>query len=174
MPLLEQLELETLTPAGLWAKFDGDTRRLAAESLYRGERQDAAARQEADAAIAAAIRFRLHAVRKLPAERRIGYLLQRVQPDHSLASTLILALHLERRAPVLEAFLGSLEIPNEGGVIDERHDLETFDAERLAPAVDSLYEQFPQVEVETYLASLIALDSDSWSGLIEVLRRRAG
>jgi hypothetical protein len=168
---LERLPLEELEPAALWAELDDGTRRLAAESLYGGARDSGAGRAEADRAIAAAIRFRPVAVRRLPVERRVGYLLRVVRPDDALATSLLLALHLERRVPLLEAFLDRLEIPQQDGAIDDGYDLQPPPGDRLAAAVDGL-EDFPRGEVEIYLASLVALDPDTWGGLVPILRER--
>ena len=61
---------------------------------------------------------------------------------------------------------------DEQGVIDPDHDLERPDPQQLATAVGSLYEGFPQDEVRLYLASLVALDDEVWSGLVDLLGDR--
>lgn len=172
MTILEQISLDDVTPAELWPKLDEETRREAARSLYQGRRSDGAFRREADLAIAAAIRFREVAVRKLSADKRIDYLLRSVHPDDSLAANLLLALHLEQRCPVLTTFLDRLEIPHEEGMIDGEFDLQPPPPERLAPAIDALYDGFAREQVEVYLASLLALDPETWAGLPEALRSR--
>jgi hypothetical protein len=158
MPLNRKIPAEELTPARLWAELDDDTRRLAARSLYRGEWEDPMGRREADLAIAEALRFREVAVR----------------PDDSLARSLLLALHLGQRKPILESFLDALEIPHEGGMIDENFDLEPPDAARLTGAVEKLRAGFPDDEVEIYLASLLAMDPETWAGLAELDRGSVG
>jgi hypothetical protein len=168
MPSPLDLPLEELSPAGLWSALDEVTRRDAALSLYRGEWNDPAGRQEADAAIAAAVRFRPLAVRKLPLEKRIGYLLKVVRPDDSLATSLLLALHLDRRRPLLKCFLDRLGIPQEDGMIDPDHEVDPPGVERLREAVASLRDGFPDPEVDLYLASLLAMEPDTWGGLTEL------
>jgi len=74
MSLLEKLDLRQLTPARLWADLDAETKRLAVETVYDGSWEDEASRLEADQAIAATLRYRAQAVRKLPAAKRVGYL----------------------------------------------------------------------------------------------------
>jgi hypothetical protein len=169
MPLRLDLPLKGLSPAGLWSRLDDATRRDAAHSLYRGEWDDPAGRHEADAAIAAAVRFRPVAVRKLPLEKRIGYLLRAVRPDDSLATSLLLALHLGLRRPLLESFLDRLGIPQESGMIDPDHDVEPPARERLREAVAGLREEFPAPQVDLYLASLLAMEPETWGGLAELL-----
>ena len=163
---LRDLTPEKLTSTGVWAAIDPQTRRLAAESLY----EDATARREADGAIASALRFREAKVRQLPVQRRVDYLLRSVHPDDSLASSLLLALHLGHRRPLLGSFLTRLGIPHEDGIIDPDHQLDPPDADQLGEAVGRLYETFPGPEVELYLASLVALDPDSWSDLPPLMR----
>lgn len=171
MRLLERLSLDDLRPSTLWTALDPGTRKLAAESLYHGERSESRARREADAAVAKAIRFREVAVRKLSVDKRVDYVVRAVHPDDALASSLVLALHLERRVALLATFLDALEIPHEGGMISEDVDPD-LSTDRLATAAEALYEKFDEAEVDLYLASLLALDPDSWSNLLPVVRRR--
>ncbi len=172
MGLLESVALDRITPSELWTRLDSRTRKLAATSLYDARGVAASGRAEADASIARAIRFRPAAVRRLPVERRIGYLLRAVRPDDSLACSLLLALHIEQRGSILATFLTRLGIPHENGLIDERFDLQPPEAATLAAAVDELFEKFAQDEVELYLASLVAIDRDTWSELVRTLPRK--
>lgn len=174
MPLPRDLSPEGLTPAKLWECLDADTKTQAVRSLYKGEWDDPGGRVEADAAIAAAIRFRDSAVRKLPLEKRVGYLLRAVRPDDSLANSLLLALHLDGRKAMLSAFLDELGIPQVEGMIDEDFDLDPPDPDRLRAAVRVLQEGFPADEVEVYLWSLLAIDPDTWGGLAALLGEAKG
>jgi len=172
MSLLELLFTDAPTPARLWAELDPGTRRQAAAALYRGTRGHAAGRREADAAISAVLRFREVAVRRLTIERRVGYLSGAVRPDDGLATSLLLALHLERRTALLRTFLDQLGIPHQDGVIDDEADVDQIDFRRLDEAVDGLYAVHPREQVELYLASLITMEPEMWRGLAEALRRR--
>jgi len=163
--------LDGLGPARLWSALDEATRREAAHSLYRGQWDDPAGRQQADSAIAAAVRFRTVAVRKLPLEKRVDYLLRVVRPDDALATSLLTALHLDRRKPLLESFLNRLGIPQDGGMIDPEYDLAPPAPDRLADAVAGLREEFPGPEADLYLTTLLVLEPDTWGGLADLLRR---
>ena len=46
-----------------------------------------------------------------------------MRPDDSLATSLLLALHLGRRQPLLSAFLDRMGIPHDEGMIDPDHEL---------------------------------------------------
>jgi len=167
MPL-QELPIDDLSPSRLWGALDAETRALAARAMY-GERET---RREADAAVASALRFRPAAVSKLPVEQRVNYLLRAVHPDDGLAGSLLLALHLTYRRPLLAAFLDRLGIPHDDGLIDPDHDVEQIDPQTLTAAVEQLYTSFPAADVELYLTSLVAMDPDAWSGLLPALRER--
>jgi len=166
MQLLGTVPLEKLTPSRVWSELDPDSRALAARSLY-SPGEEKATREEANLAIASALRFRIQAVRKLPTEKRAHYLARAVRPDDSLASSLLTRLHLNHRTAMLGAFLDALEIPQEDGMIDESVELEPIDAAKLAAAASELRERFPGDEVEIYLATLVAMDPEIWQGLAE-------
>jgi hypothetical protein len=168
---IDELEIEGLTPARLWSAMDPETRLAAAQSMY----DDKDGRREADAAVAATLRFRDVAVKSMPVERRVDYLLRAVRPDDGLASSLLIALHLRRRTALLTTFLDALEVPNAAGVIDPDFDMPTLDVERLGGPVATLFEHFAAEDVELYLACLLAMDPDVWSGLAGILAgRRTG
>lgn len=165
---LKVLPLEELSPTAIWTHLDPETRQLAARSLYA----DKESRREGDLAIATTLRFREIAVRKLPLEQRIGYLTRAVHPDDSLAASLLVALHLEQRRPLLEAFLTALGIPQTDGVIDPDHELVAQDESALSDAIGQLDARFEAPEIDLYLACLLAMDPDPWAALIPLLRRR--
>lgn len=171
MSILKTLDLEELSPSQLWSQLDDATREEAVRSAYNDGTQGS--KVEADMAIANALRFRPNAVRQLPLERRVAYMLKNVYTDDNLASTLLLALHLDRRVSILETFLEELGIPQSGGLIDDEYDLDTPGAEALDKAATATYEKFDDAEVDLYLAALLALDPDTWSGLREVIAGRA-
>jgi hypothetical protein len=170
MMLLANRPLELLTPSRLWAEVDTDTRQLAARCLYDPDWDDAGARIEADAAIAAALRFRPTAVRRLPVDKRVHYLTRAVHPDDSLAGALLRALHISCRREILAAFLDALGIPQQDGVIDTEGELEPPETGELLAAAGELRERYPSAHVDLYLAALFTMDPDFWAGLTDVVR----
>ena len=173
MSLLSSVDLDRLTPARLWSALDLETRVLAGRALYRHDWGQAPTRREADLAIAAGMRFRDAVVRQLPVDKRALYVAKNVVPTDSLAASLLLALHLEHRRAVLGAFLDALGLPHDDGLIAEDHTMSPLDDAQLGKAAATLFERFAPVEVEVYLASLVAMDPDTWGGLVNVLRPRA-
>jgi hypothetical protein len=168
----QELNFQGLTPSRLWRSLPAEERMLAARAFFAHAWGDASARREGELAIARALRFREEAVRKLPPDKRAGYLARAVQPADSLAGSLLLALHLEERRSLLAAFLDALAIPHENGMIAEDHDLQPPGKDALARAAEALDARFPAREVDVYLASLLALDHGSWDGLGDVLEAR--
>ena len=166
MSLLQKLPLDRLTPARLWPALDEPVRRLAVRAMYGG---DGGLRDQADQALAEALRFRPAGVRKLPIDKRVDYFLRRVHPDNTLASTLLTTLHLARRRALLRVFLDALDVPHDDGLIPPDHEPEPVAAARLALAVDTIRGRFDAPDVDVYLASLLAIDPDVWSGLRPLL-----
>ena len=166
MSLLQNLSFDNLTPARLWSALDAPARRAAVHAMYD---DDPELRVQADQALAEALRFRPAAVRKLTVDKRVDYFVRRVRPDNTLASTLLTTLHLAHRRALLSAFLDALEVPNDDGLIPPDHEPEPVAADRLAPAVDALRGRFEAPDVDLYLASLLALDPDTWGGLKPLL-----
>ena len=155
-----------LTPSKLWTMLPQETRLLAARSY---DWKTPESRLEAELTIARALKFRDLFVRKLPLEKRIGYLATAVRPADSLAASLLLALHLEHRRPILAAFLDSLGIEHDNGLITEDKEVAPPEAAALAAAAAKLYENFPENDVTVYLKCLLAVDPVTWGGLRETV-----
>lgn len=165
MSLLTTLPDENLSPSRFWSHLSPQTRLLAAQALYAHDWGDSPTKREADITIMRRMNFREQAVRQLPVERRASYLATTARPDDSLASSLLLALHLEHRRPMLGLFLDTLGIKHEGGLIAEDHEIEPPSEERLAKAADAILGAHGAEDAELYLLSLLILDPHTWSGL---------
>src|SRR5262245_17350486 len=113
----------TPTLAKLWMSLPSAVRAQAGKCFYGREPDDPAWLLQAESAIARAVKARDVFVRRLPAEKKIAYLATAVRPDEMLASSLLLALHLADRRPMLAAFLDALGIAHDQGVIAEGADL---------------------------------------------------
>jgi len=158
----------SLTLAKIWTSLPSPVRSLAAKSFFAHDPNDGASRLQAEVAIARAIKARDVFVRRLPEEKKVAYLATAVRPDEVLATSLLLALHLEHRRPMLAAFLDALGIAHENGLISDDAEVKPPDAARLDSAVKTLYEKFPAEEVTLYLKVLQAMDEEMWGGLAAV------
>lgn len=157
----------------IWLSLPTPVRTLAAKSLFEHDPNDGASRLQAEAAIARALKARDVYVRRLPEEKKVAYLATAVRPDEVLASSLLLALHLGHRRPMLAAFLDQLGIPHDNGLIAENADLTPPDAAQLDAAAKALYEKFPEEEVTLYLKVLMAMDGEMWGGLAATIESRS-
>ena len=171
MSFLTDLDLDRLGPVHVWRSLDVPVRELAARAMWTSEDDDV--RLEASMTLTQQLRFRPQYVAKLPLVKRVGYLARQVRVDDALAGSLLLALHLGERRLLLVAFLDALAIPHEDGIIDEDYDLLPPDSGPLTTAVAALDEQFPQGAVDLYLATLLAIDPDTWGPLRKVLEERS-
>jgi hypothetical protein len=105
----------------------------------------------------------------LPVDKRVDYLIRAAHPDDSLATALLRALHLSQRSEMLGVFLDELGIPQQGGVIDTDEELDAPGGEQLVAAVGALRGSYPADEVDLYLAALLSMEPDFWSGLAVVV-----
>ncbi len=157
--------MSPVSPSQLWGSLDPDVRIAAARSLYAHDWGQTPTRREADFAITQGMRFRESAVRQLPIERRAQYLARSLRPTDSLAGSLLLALHLEQRRPMLAAFLDALKIPHTDGLINENYDLKPPSAAAVKKAAKLLSGSFPAADVQLYLATLHTLDPETWAAV---------
>ncbi|HJQ98985.1 MAG TPA: hypothetical protein VJ826_11780 [Candidatus Polarisedimenticolaceae bacterium] len=165
MSVATRVDLDRCTPSQLWAALAPEVRLAAARSLYAHDWGGTPTKREADATLMMALRFREAAVRQLPVERRAQYLAKTANPGDSLASSLLLALHLEERRSMLAAFLDALGIAHENGLIAEDQEPTPPEAAKLAQAAKELRAKFPADDVDLYLAALYVLDRETWKGV---------
>lgn len=166
--LVSKVDLDRCSPVQLWAALEPEVKLAAARSLYAHDWGGSPTKREADATIMVALRFREQAVRQLPVEKRAQYL-AKVRPGDSLASSLLLALHLQERRPMLVAFLDALGVAHENGLIAEEQEPEPPAEAKLAAAAKELREKFPAADVDLYLAALYVLDRETWKGVRPLL-----
>jgi hypothetical protein len=170
MSLASRIDLTQCAPAQLWASLEPEVRLAAARALYSHDWGEAPTRREADFAIIQGMRFRESAVRQLSVDKRASYVARSIRPTDSLAGSMLLALHLEKRRAMLSAFLDALKIPHDNGLIAEDHDMKPPTAATLEKAAKALRDRFPVDEVELYLATLYVLDRVTWAGLEPILK----
>lgn len=118
-------------------------------------------------AIVKARRLRPQVARSLPAEEKARALAGILDPGEAVASSLLVALHLGSRRPLLQTFLDAVGLVHEDGILKEEADqVSPLVAEAAARAgVEALSRAFPRHEVETYLNTLWHQDPDRWAVL---------
>lgn len=155
------------TSARVWKRLTREERMAAATAFWRDTAPEVMA--SALGAIVKARHVRPQVARAMTDEAKAQALAGILDPGESVAASLLVALHLADRRPMLAAFLDALGMPHENGVLKE-------EADAIAPpptaaaqaAVRSLAALFPAHEVTTYLNTLWLQDSERWSALAEV------
>jgi hypothetical protein len=155
------------TATRIWKHLAAEDRLEAAQALLREPAPDAFA--AALGAVIRARRLRPQVARTMPAEQQARILSSGLDPGEPLAASLLIALHLSARRPLLVAFLDALGLPHEDGVLKEEADaLPPPATDKLRDAVRGLEAAFPAGQVRAYLNTLLLQDPERWSGLAEV------
>jgi proteasome ATPase len=133
------------TATRLWKRLGREERLAAASAFWRQTPQDVAG--TALAAIVKARHLRPQSARSLGEEEKARSLAAVLEPGETVASALLVALHLGPRRPMLTAFLDAAGLPHENGLLKE--DDATRPSEAAARAgVQALAASFPRPEVE--------------------------
>lgn len=155
------------TATRIWKRLEPADRLEAARALLHEPAPDALA--AVLGAVIRARRLRPQVARAMPPDQQAKVLAGVLDPGEPLAASLLVALHLAARRPLLCAFLDALALPHEDGVLKEEADaLPPPAADKLAAAVRELSAAFPAGQVHAYLNTLLLQDPERWSGLAEV------
>jgi len=112
-------------------------------------------------------KFRPKSVIALDVDRKAKQLASIVNLPETLAARALIVYHLAEQRPLMASFLDALGITHQDGLIEE--DNATPDADKLAPAVAHITQQFPADDVSLYLRTLLCQDPATWGGLSNVL-----
>lgn len=152
-------------PSKLWKKMPAE-RRVAAAELFWSDDQSTEQQLEAVAALAAHMKFRAKSVIGLPLEKKAKYLSTLPSVSDAVAARALVNYHLERQRPMMGAFLDSLGITHDNGLISEDN-VTKPEADKLKSAAAELAGKYPPDEVTLYLSTLVSQDPDTWGGLAE-------
>ena len=159
-------DLSQFRPSRIWRRMPAE-RRLTASELFWADEQSTDQQIEAVAAIASHMKFRTKSVLGLAPEKRIKYLAGLPVISDTVAARALVNYHLERQRPMMSAFLDSLGITHENGLINDET-VSKPDAAKLRSAVSELAAKFPADEVALYLSTLVSQDPDTWGELAEL------
>jgi hypothetical protein len=148
------------TSTRLWKRLPPPDRLAAATHFWKEPPQMAAA--SALGVLVKTRHLRPQAARALPPDQQARMLAAVADPGETVASFLLVALHLGERRSLLKAFLDALKLPHEDGVLKEEADNVEITDESVTAAVRSMAEQFPREQVEIYLNTLWLQDPDRW------------
>ena len=156
-------------PSKLWKRLPAE-RRIAAAGLFWADEQSAEQQVEAIAAIAAHMKFRTKTLFGLSQEKKSKYLSTLPNISESIAARALVNYHLETQRPMMGAFLDSLGIEHENGLINDES-VARPDAEKLRAAATELAGKYPAEDLNLYFSTLVSQDPDTWGGLAEVVNK---
>lgn len=147
----------------MWRGLPAEAR-VAAAGAFWADEQAALEQAEAVALIARQIKFRPKSVLTLPADKKARQLAGLAQVSDLLAARLIIAYHLERKRPMMGAFLDALGVAHEDGLIKDDAPAAPASA-TLDTAVATLAAAYPKADVARYFWALLWQDPETWGGL---------
>ena len=160
------MDLSEFRPSRLWKKLSSE-RRLAAAELFWADEQSTEQQIEAVGALAAHMKFRAKSVVGLPLEKKAKYLATLPVVSDTVAARALVNYHLARQRPMMAAFLDSLGIAHEDGLINDDN-MTKPDKAALTAAAAELATRFPRDDVSLYFSTLVSQDPDTWGGLAEL------
>jgi hypothetical protein len=158
-------DLSEFRPSRLWRRMPAE-RRVAAAELFWADGESTEQQVEAVAALAAHMKFRAKSVVALPLDKKARYLATLPTVSDTVAARALVNYHLERQRPMMGAFLDSLGIAHENGLISEEN-VSKPDAGKLKTAASELATKYPPEDVSLYFGTLVSQDPDTWGGLAE-------
>jgi len=157
---------ETLTPARLWKSLPLEQRTRIARAFWLDE-EAVDDQLQAALLIAQQKKFRPKTVVNLDVDRKARHLATLGSVPDTTAARALVIYHLAEQRPMMGAFLDALGIAHEEGLIKEEN--VKPEADKIAPAVAKLGEQFPADDVRLYLATLLSQDPETWGALSDVI-----
>jgi len=151
------------TAVRLWKRLEREERIAAATRFFEDPSPEVMA--GALGAIIKARHLRPQVARSLPPEEQARALASVLDPGEPVASSLLVALHLGARRPMLSTFLDAVGLPHEDGLLKDEADAATLDDAHLRAGLAALKARFTPHEIRTYLNTLWLQDPDRWSAL---------
>jgi hypothetical protein len=159
-------DFSAFRPTRIWKRMTAEKRMKAAEVFWSDE-QSTEQQVEAVGAIAIHMKFRTKSVVGLPLERKARYLASLPTISDTVVARALVSYHLEQQRPMMGAFLDSLGVGHEDGLISEEN-VVIPDAERVRAAATELAEKFPAEDVALYFSTLVSQDPETWSELAKM------
>ena len=159
-------DLSTFRPSKLLKRMPAE-KRLEAAELFWSDEHSTEQQIEAVSALATHMKFRAKSVVSLPLDRKAKYLLALPNVPDSIAARMLVSYHLTRQRPMMGAFLESLGIAHEDGLISDENPAAP-DPEKLKTAAAQLAAKYPAEDVSLYLSTLVSQDPETWQALADL------
>ena len=160
-------DLSAFRPTRIWKRMAAE-RRIKAAEVFWADEQSTEQQVEALGTIATHMKFRTKSVVALPLERKARYLATLAPVSDTVVARALVAYHLEHQRPMMAAFLDSLGITHEDGLISEES-VTVPDADKLRAAAAELTAKYPQEDVTVYFSTLVSQDPETWGALAELV-----
>jgi hypothetical protein len=154
--------LET-TASRLWKRLSREERLAATTFFFREPPEEVVG--SALAAIIKARHLRPQVARTMSADEQARALASVLDPGEPLAASLLVALHLGERRPMLATFLDAAGIAHEDGLLKDDAPPAPLGEEAARAGVKALLAAYPREHVQTYLNTLWLQDPDRWAAL---------
>jgi len=154
--------LET-TAVRLWKRIDREERLAAATVFFREPPEELLG--SALAAVVKARHLRPQVARTMSAEEQARALAGVLDLGEPLAASLLVALHLGDRRPMLSTFLDAAGIPHEDGLLKDEAPPAPLAEHAAREGVKALVAACPREHVRTYLNTLWLQDPERWAVL---------
>ena len=152
------------TATRIWKRLSPEERLAAATRLWERPPEEVVA--GALGAIVTARHLRPQVARSLPPDARARALAAILDPGEAVAASLLVALHLGERRPMLVTFLDAAGLPHDDGILKDDGVPPAPIGEKAARAgIRGLAAAFPPQHVQTYLNTLWLQDPERWGAL---------
>ena len=153
----------------------GEERRLAAAKAFWESSEQKGAQRQVEQVLAQRLHARTVFLKKLPAEKKAGYLARDMATTPYLWDAAMISYHFAAHRPMLTDFLNALGIPNKDGHYESSDkDVHPPTAEALDRAVKTLLDKYDRTDVLVYLAAAVTQDEEFWANLKPIVDRMVG
>ena len=154
----------------IWNLMGEERRLAAAKSFWESSEQKGAQRQ-----VEAVLAQRLHArpvfIKKLPAEKKAGYLARDMATMPYLWDAVMISYHFAAHQQMLTDFLDALGIPNKHGHYEAGENVPPPATETVETAVKTLLDKYDRTDVLVYLGAAVTQDAVFWANLQPIVER---
>ena len=149
------------TAVRLWKRIGRDERLAAATNFFREPPSELLG--SALATIVKARHLRPQVARSMSADDQARALASVLDPGEPLAASLLVALHIGDRRPMLATFLDAAGVPHEDGLLKDDAPPAPLGEEAARAGVKALLAAYPPEQVQTYLNTLWLQDPERWA-----------
>ncbi|PYQ14913.1 MAG: hypothetical protein DMF80_11255 [Acidobacteria bacterium] len=151
------------TAVRLWKRLSREERLAAATVFFREPPEELFG--SALVVIVKARHLRPQVARTMAPDEQARALAGVLDPGEALAASLLVALHLGDRRPMLATFLNAAGIPHEDGLLKDESPAVPLGEDAARTGVKALQAAYPGEQVQTYLNTLWLQDPERWAVL---------